>query len=155
MRQLHVTDYQMVTMDQQIVTYHGNVAACERLYSQPLPVAYLRHTSRWRPPLCSPCSSSYCSSCSCCFPAAEASVSPLLLLICCLAWGLRTALCGVARFLMTWLIFLPFALYHTFQWFTPAICGLVAFLLIGVEVGQRPFIICSLITAAKRLWCIH
>ena len=66
-RQLHVTDYQMVIIDQQIVTYHGNVAACERLYSQPLPVAYLRHTSRWRPPLGSPCSSSNCVCCSCCF----------------------------------------------------------------------------------------
>ena len=50
-RQLHVTDYQRVTIDQQIVTYHGNVAACERLYTQPLPVAYLRHTSRWHLPL--------------------------------------------------------------------------------------------------------
>ena len=51
--------------------------------------------------------------------------------------GMRTSSCGFARFLMTWLVFLPFALYHTFQWFTPAICGLVAFLLIGVEVGLR------------------
>ena len=37
---------------------------------------------------------------------------------------------------MTWLVFLPFALYHTFQWFTPPICALVAFLLIGVEASQ-------------------
>ena len=43
---LHMPDYQRVTIDHQIVAYNENIAAVERLYGQPLPVAYLRHTSR-------------------------------------------------------------------------------------------------------------
>ena len=45
-RVLHMPDFQRVTIDQEISTYNANIAAVERLYSQPLPVAYLRHTSR-------------------------------------------------------------------------------------------------------------
>lgn len=48
----------------------------------------------------------------------------------CLAWH---------RFLLTWLLFLPFAIYKTFQWFTPGVCAVVAFLLLGVEV-HGPFL---------------
>lgn len=51
-RLLHMPDYQRVTIDGQIVRYHENIAAVERLYTQPLPIAYLRHTSRCRPPAC-------------------------------------------------------------------------------------------------------
>ena len=43
---LHVADYQRVTIDNEISDFHVNLAACERLYSQPIPVAYTRHTSR-------------------------------------------------------------------------------------------------------------
>ena len=46
---LRIPDYQRVTIDQQIVHYNENIAAVERLYGQPLPVAYLRHTSRCLP----------------------------------------------------------------------------------------------------------
>jgi predicted membrane chloride channel (bestrophin family) len=47
-RLLHMPDFQRVTVDQQIMRYNENIAAVERLYSQPLPIAYLRHTSRCR-----------------------------------------------------------------------------------------------------------
>lgn len=43
---LRVTDYQRVTIDTEISTFHLNLAACERLYAQPIPIAYTRHTSR-------------------------------------------------------------------------------------------------------------
>ncbi len=39
----------------------------------------------------------------------------------------------VARFLMTWASFLPFALYNRYQWFTPAVAAVITFLLFGVE----------------------
>ena len=41
---------------------------------------------------------------------------------------------------MTWLLFLPFAIFKTFQWFTPGVCALVAFLLLGVEVCILPLL---------------
>ena len=44
---LRVTDYQRVTIDTEISNFHLNLAACERLYSQPIPIAYTRHTSRY------------------------------------------------------------------------------------------------------------
>ncbi|KAK9908952.1 hypothetical protein WJX75_005092 [Coccomyxa subellipsoidea] len=44
---LDVPDFQRVTIDQEISNYHMNLAACERLLGQPIPVAYTRHTSRF------------------------------------------------------------------------------------------------------------
>ena len=44
----------------------------------------------------------------------------------------------ICRFLLTWLLFLPFAVFKTFQWFTPGVCAVVAFLLFGVEVLPCP-----------------
>lgn len=44
---LDVPDFQRVTIDQEISNYHMNLAACERLLGQPIPVAYTRHTSRY------------------------------------------------------------------------------------------------------------
>lgn len=46
-RLLDVPDFQKVTIDQEISNYHMNLAACERLLGQPIPVAYTRHTSRY------------------------------------------------------------------------------------------------------------
>ena len=43
---LRVAEYQRVTIDTEISNFHVNLAACERLFSQPIPVAYTRHTSR-------------------------------------------------------------------------------------------------------------
>ena len=43
---LRVPDYQRVTIDMEITNFHYNLAACERLFSQPIPIAYTRHTSR-------------------------------------------------------------------------------------------------------------
>ena len=43
---MRVTDYQRVTIDTEITNFHYNLAACERLFSQPIPIAYTRHTSR-------------------------------------------------------------------------------------------------------------
>ena len=48
-----------------------------------------------------------------------------------------------SRFLVIFLTFLPFALWESCQWLTPAVTGVVAFLLIGVEnIGiqiEQPF----------------
>ncbi|CAL5219186.1 g972 [Coccomyxa viridis] len=44
---LRVSDYQRVMIDSEITNFHLNLAACERLFSQPIPVAYTRHTSRF------------------------------------------------------------------------------------------------------------
>lgn len=38
-----------------------------------------------------------------------------------------------SRFIITYIVFLPFALWQTCQWLTPFISALVAFLLIGIE----------------------
>lgn len=46
-RALRVPDYQRVMIDTEISNFHVNLAACERLFSQPIPVAYTRHTSRY------------------------------------------------------------------------------------------------------------
>ena len=34
-------------IDTEISNFHMNLAACERLSSQPIPIAYTRHTSRY------------------------------------------------------------------------------------------------------------
>ena len=47
MRALRVPDYQRVMIDTEISNFHMNLAACERLFSQPIPIAYTRHTSRY------------------------------------------------------------------------------------------------------------
>ncbi|CAL8460788.1 g319 [Coccomyxa elongata] len=46
-RLLEIPDFQKVTIDQEISNYHVNLAACERLFGQPIPIAYTRHTSRF------------------------------------------------------------------------------------------------------------
>lgn len=45
-KMLTVPDFQRVTIDQEISNFHLNLAACERLFGQPIPIAYTRHTSR-------------------------------------------------------------------------------------------------------------
>jgi predicted membrane chloride channel (bestrophin family) len=44
--QLSLSDYQRVTIDYEVDTFHTYLGACERLSGQPIPVAYTRHTSR-------------------------------------------------------------------------------------------------------------
>ena len=43
LRSMHLTSMQLVTMDEQITAMNAVVAACERLYKQPIPVAYTRY----------------------------------------------------------------------------------------------------------------
>lgn len=50
-------------------------------------------------------------------------------------------LVGRARFLTVWIYTLPIALYHNFQYATPLVSSVIAFLLVGVEnigVQVRP-----------------
>lgn len=53
-----------------------------------------------------------------------------------------------SRFIITYIVFLPFALWQTCQWLTPFISALVAFLLIGIEnIGiqiEQPFAVLPL-----------
>jgi predicted membrane chloride channel (bestrophin family) len=48
-RRLSVPEFERVTIDSDISQFHSNLAACERLYGQPIPIAYTRHTSRQSP----------------------------------------------------------------------------------------------------------
>ncbi len=42
-----------------------------------------------------------------------------------------------SRFIITYIIFLPFAFWRTCQWLTPFVSGVVTFLLIGIEnIGE-------------------
>ena len=53
------------------------------------------------------------------------------------------------RFLIVWICTLPLALFRNFQYVTPLVCAIVAFLLIGVEnIGVQ---VCPPVPAAQLL----
>ena len=51
-----------------------------------------------------------------------------------------------SQFLMIWLTFVPLGLWTTCDWFTPLVCCIVSFLLLGIEnIGiriEQPFKVC-------------
>lgn len=84
--------YKSMQINKQVSELMQMTGGMERLYRQPIPSSYTRHTS---------------------------------------------------RFLVIWSIFLPFGLWKSFQWLTPAVAVTVTFLLLGVEnIGiqiEQPF----------------
>lgn len=63
---------------------------------------------------------------------------------CCVATLTAVAQCRhTSQFLMIWLCLVPLGLWTVCQWFTPVVCCIVAFLLLGIEnIGvqiEQPF----------------
>jgi len=44
--QCQISEWEQITMDANITTFHDNVGACERIFKTPIPLAYTRLTSR-------------------------------------------------------------------------------------------------------------
>lgn len=44
--QCQISQWEKITMDENITAYHDNVGACERIFKTPIPLAYTRLTSR-------------------------------------------------------------------------------------------------------------
>ena len=62
----------------------------------------------------------------------------------------HTCDCGcrhTSQFLMIWLTFVPLGLWTVCEWFTPVVCCVVSFLLLGIEnIGiqiEQPFKVCK------------
>lgn len=52
-----------------------------------------------------------------------------------------------SQFLIIWLTFVPLGLWTVCEWFTPVVCCVVSFLLLGIEnIGiqiEQPFKVCK------------
>lgn len=44
--QCQISEWEQITMDANVTTFHDNVGACERIFKTPIPLAYTRLTSR-------------------------------------------------------------------------------------------------------------
>ena len=118
-----LSDYERTQVELLLNQCDTVIGACERIYSTAMPLAYNRHASLWP---------AVAGERVCLHPTWGQALS-------CVRPRCRHA----HRFLLTFITFLPFALWPLFEWMTCAVMPVLSFLLVATEnIGiqiEEPF----------------